>query len=372
MIVAPATARVLAAGNSNLVLLPAYQTVSNNGTFDIAIQIQANGDPVGGVQVYLDFDPTKLAVNSITPVTAWNGKSVVVLERSFDDVAGYVAFSAGILGGSTTGTFTIATINFISKASTANTSISFHFNPYDLVRNTAIAAGGTSNMLLNTTTGAGVTVTGGSPTAPQLVSLAVTPAASSIAAGQTQQFTVNATYSDKSNANITSIVTWTSSNQAVATIDTAGKASPGMATALVPGTATITAAVGTLSSTSTLTVSKAVEDQPVTSPPDQNPVTPTPTSPATTTPSQPGETTPAPSVPAGETPSAPAPTGESPAAPAPAGGTPTTPVPAGETNTTNAPPAASTTAINWGLFGGIAGGVIVLGLGSYLLLRSRM
>ena len=55
-----------------------------------------------------------------------------------------------------------------------------------------------------------------------LVSIAVTPANASIAKGTTQQFTATGTYSDSSTQNLTSSVTWTSSNTTVATITSGG------------------------------------------------------------------------------------------------------------------------------------------------------
>lgn len=73
-------------------------------------------------------------------------------------------------------------------------------------------------------------------TDPVVTSIAVTPANPSALSLSTKQFTAMGTYSDKSTANITSQVTWSSSNTSYATIG-----SGGMATALVQGAATITA-----------------------------------------------------------------------------------------------------------------------------------
>ena len=73
--------------------------------------------------------------------------------------------------------------------------------------------------------------------APTLSSIAVTPANTTIAIGGTQQFTAMGTYSDGSTQNITSQVTWSSSNSSVATITTTG-----LATATSnPGNTTISA-----------------------------------------------------------------------------------------------------------------------------------
>jgi uncharacterized protein YjdB len=89
-------------------------------------------------------------------------------------------------------------------------------------------------------------------TAAQLVSIAVTPASASIAAGQMQQFTATATYTDSTTYDITTTATWSSSDTAVATISNAS-GSNGLATA-----------AATASGTSTMTVTATV---PGTNPP---------------------------------------------------------------------------------------------------------
>ena len=90
-------------------------------------------------------------------------------------------------------------------------------------------------------------------TAATLVSIAVTPVSPSVANDLTKQFTATGTYSDNSTQNLTSLVTWASSNLRVATISASG-----LASALTPGTAGITATLGTVVSTSdTLTVTPA-------------------------------------------------------------------------------------------------------------------
>ncbi|HEY1256961.1 MAG TPA: Ig-like domain-containing protein, partial [Terracidiphilus sp.] len=94
---------------------------------------------------------------------------------------------------------------------------------------------------------------GGSSTAasPTLQSIAVTPAAPSIAKGLTQQFTAKGTYSDSSTQDITTSVTWSSSDSSKATIS----ASSGLATALAAGTTNITASLsGVTSPADALTV----------------------------------------------------------------------------------------------------------------------
>src|SRR5208337_1168110 len=84
-------------------------------------------------------------------------------------------------------------------------------------------------------------------TAATVVSIAVTPANPSIAAGQQQPFTATGTYTDGSHQNLTSTATWTSSAPSVATI------SGGLATALTAGNTTIQATSGSISGSTGLT-----------------------------------------------------------------------------------------------------------------------
>jgi trimeric autotransporter adhesin len=78
-----------------------------------------------------------------------------------------------------------------------------------------------------------ITVTGAT-----LTSIAITPTnPPSVAKGTTEQFTAAGTYSDGSTQNLTTVVTWTSSNTSVMTIN-----SSDLATGTGAGSATITAA----------------------------------------------------------------------------------------------------------------------------------
>ena len=92
-----------------------------------------------------------------------------------------------------------------------------------------------------------------------LDSVQVSPATQSITVGQSLQFSATGTFGNANHASkkdISSQVTWTSSNTAVASVDTTG-----LATALATGTATITASAqgyaGPVSSAATLSVTSA-------------------------------------------------------------------------------------------------------------------
>jgi len=86
-----------------------------------------------------------------------------------------------------------------------------------------------------------------------LVSLEVTPAGISIASGNTQQFIATGTYSDGSTKSVSSLVSWSSSNAGVATVN-----SSGLATANSGGSSTISATLGSISGSTTLTVVAAL------------------------------------------------------------------------------------------------------------------
>ena len=107
----------------------------------------------------------------------------------------------------------------------------------------------TGSTTIQATSGSISGSTGLTVTAPTLVSIAVTPANPSVAAGGTQQFTATGTYSDGSTQNLTSSVTWSSSSTAVATISGAG-----LASGVAVGSTTIEAVSGSVSGSTGLTV----------------------------------------------------------------------------------------------------------------------
>jgi hypothetical protein len=82
------------------------------------------------------------------------------------------------------------------------------------------------------------------------VSLAIAPASATVSAGAQLQFDATLFYSDGSSMNVTSTVSWTSSNPAVATVG-----STGLAATLTPGTSTIEANWGANLLTSTVSLS---------------------------------------------------------------------------------------------------------------------
>ena len=89
-----------------------------------------------------------------------------------------------------------------------------------------------------------------------LVSIEVSPAAPSLANGLTQQFTATGLYTDNSTQDLTTQVTWASSNGAVATVSDVG-GSNGLATTAGVGSTTVSATSGGVTGDATLTVTNA-------------------------------------------------------------------------------------------------------------------
>jgi uncharacterized protein YjdB len=158
---------------------------------------------------------------------------------------------------SATGTYTDGSTQDLSAAVTWDSS------------NAAVAtvsnAAGSSG--LATSVGAGTIIVGAqlngvsastqlTVTAATLVSLAITPAKPSIAAGKTIQFTATGTYSDGSTQVLTSTVTWESSDKTIATLSNDAH-TIGTATGVAPGTVTVTATLNGISGSTQLSVTPA-------------------------------------------------------------------------------------------------------------------
>jgi uncharacterized protein YjdB len=97
------------------------------------------------------------------------------------------------------------------------------------------------------TSSAAITVSGG--TSVTLTAIAISPASPSVPINTTQQLTATGSYSDGSSRDLTSLVIWSSSAIANATVDAAG-----LVSGVAAGTATITATLGSVSKSTSVTV----------------------------------------------------------------------------------------------------------------------
>jgi uncharacterized protein YjdB len=113
----------------------------------------------------------------------------------------------------------------------------------------AVAAGTATIAAFTGSTYGQTTLTVNSAT---LTSISVTPTTPSLTLGITQQFTATGTYSDGTSYNITTQVTWRSSNTSMATVN-----SSGLATAVAAGTPIISATSGSILGSTPLSVTSA-------------------------------------------------------------------------------------------------------------------
>jgi uncharacterized protein YjdB len=104
-------------------------------------------------------------------------------------------------------------------------------------------------LVLISITGCGSAITTTSTTPKSLSSISVAPSNPSVAVNATEQFTATGNYSDGSTANLSSSVTWASSNQSVATVSATG-----VATGVAAGSTAITATMSGVTGSTTLTV----------------------------------------------------------------------------------------------------------------------
>ena len=173
-----------------------------------------------------------------------------------------------VIGGTTAGTqfSQVNASGAASLAGTLNVSLINGFTPAAgnkfTILNAASVAGNfttvnfpalTGNLVFNAVVNATSVVLSVTNSSATLVSIAVTPANQTVAAGTQQQFTATGTFSDNSTQNLTNSVTWASSDTTIATISAAG-----LATALQKaGTTSISAQQGNIIGKTNLTVTTA-------------------------------------------------------------------------------------------------------------------
>ena len=230
---------------------PATATVSNaNGSQGLASSLA-----VGTATITATHPATQIAGNTTLTVTAATLVSVAVTPTNPSIAKGLTKqFTA-------TGTYTDSTTQDLtttvtwSSGTPAKATISNANGSQGLA--TSVAAGQSVITATDPTTqfAGNTTLT---VTAAALISIAVTPTNPSVAKGRTQQFTATGTYTDTTTQNLTTTVTWASSDTNAATISNAN-GSQGLASALTVGSPIISATDATtqIAGNTTLTVSAA-------------------------------------------------------------------------------------------------------------------
>jgi hypothetical protein len=124
----------------DLVLLTPSLTIPANSTFAVTVEAQCNGLEILGVDVYLNYDPLFITVQSVTPGTTLE----FALQNEYDNALGMLAYSAGKLTQPfPSQNFTVATITFNAKSPLASTTTALIFNK-DPLRETGVTTGTTS------------------------------------------------------------------------------------------------------------------------------------------------------------------------------------------------------------------------------------
>ncbi|MFC2073180.1 Ig-like domain-containing protein, partial [Chloroflexota bacterium] len=203
------------------------------------------------------WDPAVINVTSVTPATA--PPSYTFVPGVIDNDVGECLYGGFAFSNFISGDLTVAYIS-ITVVGSAGETTSLDVTVDEL---TDAVAG---DLISATPVNAHVSI----PMDKLLVSIEVTPADLSIARGLTQQFAAWGTYDDGSMANITDLVSWDSTNEARATIQTTGVANPGLVTSLTTGTTTIVATLYEIDGTTTLTVTESkieIEVEEIVTPP---------------------------------------------------------------------------------------------------------
>jgi len=239
----------------------AIGTFSDNSTQDLTTSAVWSSSDASKATVDSTGKAVALAAGTTT-ITATSGlisgsSTLTVTSATLSSIA--VMPTNPIIANGTSEQFT-ATGTF-SDSSTQDLTASVAWSSSDVTKTTIDTLGKASALAAGTTT---ITATSGllsgsttlTVTAAALRSIAVTPANPVIANGTSQQFTATGTFSDGSIQDLTTAVTWTSSDATKAAISNAN-GTRGMATALATGTTNIAAIAGSISGSTTLTVTAA-------------------------------------------------------------------------------------------------------------------
>jgi hypothetical protein len=105
-------------------LVPDRTSINPGEQFSVAIQIEPNGQPVAGVQAFIDFDASFLQVTELS-VDAGSPLSIPLLSN-FDNVNGEIDIAAGTFApGPPDTTFVMANITFVADIEHTVTNLSF-------------------------------------------------------------------------------------------------------------------------------------------------------------------------------------------------------------------------------------------------------
>jgi hypothetical protein len=111
-----ASATTTTASPVDLALSPSTQTVGVGGTFTVVVQARCGTQSVDGIDLFLDFDSTHMAVQSATAGTLL---PTTIVAPTWDNIAGSFDFSSGLITSPyLSGTFSVVSVVFQAKSVT--------------------------------------------------------------------------------------------------------------------------------------------------------------------------------------------------------------------------------------------------------------
>ncbi len=225
--------------------VPATATIdSSSGAQHGVVTAQAAGTSQISAQLGAISAQTPLTVVNVTlssiVVSPLNSTVTVGLTRQFVATANYSdgrSFDVSRTAVWSSGNTSVATMN-ANGASNSGLATGQAAGVAQITA-TLNAVSGSASLIVNSST---------------LTSIVVTPLSSSLVVGLTRQFTATGVYSNGSSENLTTLVSWTSSNNAVAMANANMTSNSGLVTAISAGTVQIRATLGAVSAEATLNV----------------------------------------------------------------------------------------------------------------------
>jgi YD repeat-containing protein len=181
---------------------------------------------------------------SITRATLPGGNGLAIL--SFMPQQGPVGATVTIQGQGFSATPSADAVQFNGTAATVTVATANTLT-------VTVPPGGTTGPI-SVTVGAATATSQSNFTVTTLVSITVTPATSTIGIGASQQFRAVGTYNNGTTRDLTTLVTWGSSNTTIATISNAAGSQGVLTSGTSLGSATLSAAFGSLSGSTTVQV----------------------------------------------------------------------------------------------------------------------
>ncbi len=138
---------------ANFVINPSSVDLEQNGTVTLTVQVEMVSGSANAAEMYLNFDPSVLQVNSLTPNTSILNVGTVSAE--FDNTEGTLQYGAGVFSNFPTTSFDLLEIEFQAIGDAGTSSTIDFFDPPG-VPSTIIAVNG--NNILGTSSGATINI----------------------------------------------------------------------------------------------------------------------------------------------------------------------------------------------------------------------